>query len=167
MIHFVANRTYILNNMVNHVLFDMNDIASLKKQHKILINTMMTERNNPYMDQAVQMNVKLILERKNIIMEDLIQQLRTVPQETEFWVKAVSFYSHKYTVLMRRLEYEKSIHERMYSIWEFTNFRNDLLEELGLDPTMFRLEMVSEYICQIGEGISEYYNTIMIIYCPK
>jgi len=158
----------------NHIaLFDNNELNTLRETHKKIRNKMLEIRYQPFVEEALLFYAAVIRINHRYIMDDLKNEMNIVPNAKEFWSKTSSFYSYRYNLGARRLDISeekfgdnKRGYAPMYCIWSYTNFRNRLLEELRLDPKVFSFKLSSRHVRDVDVGVSEYYNTIMLIYRP-
>jgi hypothetical protein len=160
-------------NPNNPPLFNINELNTLRETHRNLLNEMLEKRYTQFVEQAVMFYAADIRRNHDLIMKDLQTEMNSVPHAKEFWSKARSFYSYKYNVGANRINTHeerfgdtKRGYASMYCIWCYTNFRNRLLEELKLDSRVFSFKLVSQNIREVDVGVTEFYNTIMLIYKP-
>jgi len=154
-------------------LFDINQLNTLRETHRNLLNEMLEKRYTPFVHEAVMFYAAIIRNNHNLIMKDLQTEMNAVPNAKEFWSKTRSFYSYKYSNGANRFDkHEEKFGDNkrgfapIYCIWSYTNFRHRLLEELKLDPRIFSFKLVSQNIREVDVGVTEFYNTIMLVYKP-
>ena len=154
-------------------LFDYNELNTLRETHRRLRNEILQKSYEPFVEEAVMFYAADIRRHHIAIMNDLQNEMNAVPNGKEFWSKARSFYSYKYNSGANRINVpeqkfgdNKRGYASIYRIWRYTNFRNRLLEELRLDPKVFSFKIITQHVREVDVGISEYYNTIMLVYKP-
>lgn len=160
-------------NPNNPPLFNINELNTLRETHRNLLNEMLEKRYTQFVEQAVMFYAADIRRNHDLIMKDLQTEMNSVPHAKEFWSKARSFYSYKYNVGANRIDVpeekfgnDKKGYAYMYRIWSYTNFRNRLLDELRLDPRVFSFKLTSQHVREIDVGVTEFYNTIILVYKP-
>lgn len=160
-------------NPNNPPLFNVNELNTLRETHKRLLNEILEKRYTPFVEEAVVLYAGDIRRNHDLIMKGLQTEINSVPNAKEFWSKARSFYSYKYNVGANRINTHeerfgdtKRGYAPMYSIWCYTNFRNRLLEELKLDPQVFSFKLISHHVREVDVGVTEFYNTIILVYKP-
>ena len=135
------------------------------------VGKMLMKRYQRFVDKAVAQHAENIRYNKLSILNGINAEIDSVPHAKEFWAKTKSFYSYKYPAgsIKRINEYDFTDDKggcSMYTIWAYTDFRNRLLEELKLSPKNFYFKLDSQHIRDLPDGITEYYNTIMLVYKP-
>jgi hypothetical protein len=158
----------------NHsALFDLNELNTLRETHRRLLNEVLEKRYEPFVEEAVMCYAGDIRRNHTPIMKGIQNEINAVPDAKVFWSKARSFYSYKYNIGANRIDTreekfgnDKRGYASIYRIWCYTNFRNRLLDELRLDPRVFSFKLVSQHVREVDVGVTEFYNTIMLVYKP-